>query len=148
MVQRKARPKLARQTKARSTRRAAKPTQHVEVHYYKKELGKAPTEKTFVLRDGRKLATLYELIDELDTMSDDAFREYVSWERNDFANWINDVFEVPDLATELRRAQSRIDAQHAIMKHIIRELAKLSPPVEYKHRKQHAVAHPGAQCLL
>jgi len=148
MVHRKARPKLARQTKARSKRRAAKPTQHVEVHYYKKELGKAPTEKSFVLHDGRKLAALYELIDELETMSDDAFREYVSWERNDFANWINDVFEVPDLATEFRRAQGRIDAQRAIMKHIIRELTRLSPPIEHKRHTHQAATHSGAQCLL
>lgn len=124
-------------------------TKHVEVYCCKKEFGKAPEEKAFVLHDGRKLKTLYEFVDELETMSDDAFREYVTWERNDFANWINDVFEVPDLATEMRLLQNRFDAQRAVLKHFVRELVKLAPPVEHKHHKGHEkIEHKGTKCVL
>ncbi len=101
--------------------------QHAEatVHVYKKEFGKAPEEKFFHLHDGRKLQTLFELVDELETLGDEAFREYVNWERNDFANWINDVFELPTLAEELRHVDSRHDTQRTILKHFARELKKL-----------------------
>jgi len=120
----------------------------VEVYCYKKELGKAPEEKAFILHDGRKLKTIYELIDELETMPDDIFREYVTWERNDFANWINDVFEVPDLSTEIRRLQNRFDVQRGLMKHFVRELQKLAPPKEHKHHKAYKVEQKGAKCIL
>ncbi len=127
-----------------------KPEKLVEVYCYKKELGKTPEEKAFLLHDGRKLKTLYELVDELETMSDDAFKEYVNWERNDFANWITDVFEVPDLSAELRRMQSRFDAQRTLLKHFARQLQQLAPPIEHKHHKKHELKHKqtGAKCLL
>ncbi|MBI4016864.1 MAG: hypothetical protein HY363_04175 [Candidatus Aenigmarchaeota archaeon] len=132
-----------------SAHKKHKPETRVAVYCYKKELGKAPDENAFVLHDGRKLRTLYELIDELETMSDDAFHEYVTWERNDFANWINDVFGASDLGTEVRRLQSRFDAQRALLKHIVRELAVLAPPVEHKHDKSHVTRGRGwAKCVL
>ena len=89
-------------------------------------LGKAPEEKTFVLKDGRKLRTVYELIDELETMNDSLFNEYANKTKNDFANWIRDVFSDRPLADELSKIQSRIDAQRAILKHVVRELKKLA----------------------
>src|SRR3989338_8053116 len=129
--------KVRKSAKKVSKHKEHKPETHVEVYCYKKEFGKAPEENAFVLHDDRKLRTVYELIDELETMPDDVFHEYVTWERNDFANWINDVFEAPDLATEIRKMQNRFDAQRAVMKHFVRELQKLTPPVEHKHHKGH-----------
>lgn len=96
--------------------------QEVKVTIRKQILGQAPEEKTFVLHDGRKLKTVYELIDELETMDDGVFREYVCDLRNDFANWINDVFSEVSLAGELRKIHTRIDTQRAILKHVVREL--------------------------
>ena len=103
--------KVRKSAKKVSKHKEHKPETHVEVYCYKKEFGKAPEENAFVLHDDRKLRTVYELIDELETMPDDVFHEYVTWERNDFANWINDVFEAPDLATEIRKMQNRFDGQ-------------------------------------
>ena len=91
-----------------------------------KTLGKAPEEKTFVLKDGRKLRTLYELIDELETMNDDLFRDYVNDSKNDFANWIEGVFNDKPLANELRLIKNRIDTQRAVLKHVVRELQSLA----------------------
>ncbi|MBI4150951.1 hypothetical protein HY492_02385 [Candidatus Woesearchaeota archaeon] len=86
--------------------------------------GHAPEEKTFVLKDGRKLRTLYELIDELETMPDALFHEFVNGNKNDFAAWIEGVFNEKSLADELRKLQSRFDHQRAILKHLVRELRK------------------------
>ncbi|MBI4144644.1 hypothetical protein HY493_00365 [Candidatus Woesearchaeota archaeon] len=91
-----------------------------------KTLGKAPEEKTFVLKDGRKLRTLYELIDELETMNDGLFKDYVNDSKNDFANWIEGVFNDEPLANELRLIKNRIDTQRAVLKHVVRELQRLA----------------------
>lgn len=110
-------------SKAKSTIKAAlnPVTEKVEVTVVRKTLGKAPEEYHFVLHDGRKLKSLYELVDELETMSEDAFKEYVSDFRNDFANWAKDVFQAPDLAEELGRIKNRFDTQRAVMKHMLRD---------------------------
>ncbi len=92
----------------------------------KKTLGKAPEEKHFVLNDGRKLSTLYELVDELETMSDKTFKEYVSSGVNHFANWINDVFDSKELAEELKQVEHRIGAKKAVFSHLLKELEKLA----------------------
>lgn len=101
---------------------ASKPGKAIAI----KTLGKAPEEKTFVLRDGRKLRTLYELIDELETMNDGLFKDYVNDSKNDFANWIEGVFDDEALANELRLTKTRIDTQRAVLKHVVRELQRLA----------------------
>ena len=99
-------------------------TERVEVTILKKTLGKAPEEFHFVLRDGRRLKSLYDLVDEFETMSEDVFHEYVTDARNDFANWTKDVFSAPDLADELHRLKSKFETQKAIMKHMLRDVQK------------------------
>lgn len=96
------------------------------VYIYKKELGKAPETQSFVLKDGRKLKTMYELIDELETMPDETFREHVNEWKNDFATWIKDVFQAPNLADEIRHIQNRIETQRHLLKHFVRELKKIA----------------------
>ena len=91
----------------------------------KKALGRAPEEKHFILKDGRKLSTLYELVDELETMSDKAYKEYLAPGVNHFANWVNDVFESEDLAGELKQVEGRIEAKKAVFNHLLKELGKL-----------------------
>ena len=86
--------------------------------------GHAPEEKTFVLKDGRKLRTLYELIDELETMPDALFKDFVNEAKNDFASWIENVFNEKSLADELRKMQSRFDHHRAILKHLVRTLKR------------------------
>ena len=98
----------------------------VKVTIRKQILGHAPEEKTFVLHDGRKLRSIYELVDELETMNDGMFREYVFENKNYFADWVEHVFSEKGLADELRTTQDRIASQRAILKHIVRELECLS----------------------
>ncbi len=96
----------------------------VKVAITRKMLGKAPEQYSFSLQDGRKLKSVYELIDELETMTEETFRQYVTDTENHFANWIEHVFSEKSLADELRHIRNRIDAQRTILKHLVRELTK------------------------
>ena len=113
------RPKKTRKTKAIA------PKAEAIITIRSKSLGQAPEEKTFVLKGGRKLASLYELIDELETMNDDLFNQHVDDMKNDFASWIRDVFENRPLADEIHKMHDRFDTQRAILKHIVRDLKQL-----------------------
>jgi hypothetical protein len=110
---------------AKGAQHLARPKQSIEVTVTTKALGEAPQQYHFILSDGRHLKSLYELVDELETMGDDAYRQYVNEGKNDFANWISDVFDERHLAEDIRRTQQRIDTQRAILKHLVRELRKM-----------------------
>ncbi|HLD04957.1 MAG TPA: DUF5752 family protein [Candidatus Nanoarchaeia archaeon] len=62
-----------------------------------------PPEKRFFLCNGEVLSDVHELMERLKTMDDDVFKYHVNAERNDFANWIRDVFEDKKLAREIAR---------------------------------------------
>lgn len=63
-------------------------------------------DKFFYLSDGRVLKNLEELADALRNMTGEIFKHHVNKERNDFANWVNDVLEDKKLATDLKRAKT------------------------------------------
>ena len=129
----RARPAIRR---AKSALRHAKPHRRIEVTFYKKEFGKASIEKHFILHDGRRIESLYQLIDELETMGEDAFRGYVNEWKNDFANWTRDVFESPMLADQLQHIRDRMDTQRAIMKHLLRDVAHVASKQHREHAKK------------
>jgi len=106
----------------KNSKKAVKPA--VKITIAKKILGRTPEKYSFYLHDGRKIHTIYELIDELETMSEENFRHFVTDTENHFANWIEGVFSDKNLADELRHIRNKIDTQRAIMKHLIREFAK------------------------
>jgi len=110
-------------TKIRRIKPRHKPTT-VHVIITRKVLGKAPEKYCFNLSDGRKIRSVYELVDELETMSEENFRHFVTDTENHFANWIEGVFSEKALADELRHIKNKIDTQRAILKHLVRELAK------------------------
>ena len=105
--------KVAR-TLGHGARILAKPGSKVEVTVMSKALGEAPEKYHFVLKDGRRLRSLYELVDELETMSDDTFRHYANEFKNDFANWIEFVIGERALADEVRRLRARQDIIRAV----------------------------------
>lgn len=96
----------------------------VKVCIKTKMLGRAPEEQCFYLEDGRKLKNVYELIDELETMTDDMFRKHVNEFKNDFANWMEHVFDRKTIADEMREIENRLDTQRALLKELVRELKK------------------------
>ncbi|MBW2969799.1 hypothetical protein KY309_01705 [Candidatus Woesearchaeota archaeon] len=114
--------KTAKKTKPKHVIKRRKP--RIKVTIIKKTLGKAPEKYSFYLEDGRKIRSVYELIDELETMTEETFKHYVTETHNHFANWINDVFGEKTLAEEIRHIHHRIDTQRALLKHLVRELTK------------------------
>jgi len=112
--------------KAKKPAKKSSKSDVIDVTVRKKILGKAPEEKHFILHDGKKLGTIYELIDELETMEDGIFKHYVHPGVNHFANWIEDVFEERSLAENLRKVERRIEAQKTILSHLLKELNKLA----------------------
>lgn len=62
-------------------------------------------------------ATLYsiqELLYELEKMPDEVFSHYVNEQKNDFANWIEGVFGLSDLANRIRHTNSKEEMINAL----------------------------------
>jgi len=114
----------------------ARPHSSIEVVFRRKEFGKAPVEKHFVLHDGRRIESMYQLVDELETMSEDTFRQFVNEWKNDFATWARDVFEAGPLADELQRVRDRVETQRAIMKHLLRDVAHVVSKQHIEHARK------------
>jgi hypothetical protein len=141
----KARVKHAKARIKHAIRKALKrgreaPKSRLEVVYRSREFGKAPVEKRFILQDGRKIESLFQLIDELETMGEDVFRHHVNDMRNDFANWARDVFAAPSLAEEMQRMRDRMETQRAVMKHLLREVAQIASK-EHREEVRQEVQH-------
>jgi len=96
----------------------------IKVTIVRKLFGKAPEKQEFYLEDGRQLKDVYELIDELETMTEETFKRHVNEIDNHFANWIEHTFGEKSLAEEMRHMHDRIETQRAIMKHMIKEMIK------------------------
>jgi flavoprotein len=121
--------KVAAKVSAKTAKKAVSklvkaPKMTVEV-FLKRQLGKAaPETKHFILKGGKHLKTVYELMDELEQMTEDTFREHVNEAKNDFSNWINDVLGMKDLAEEIKKTNTRMDMQHKMLKRLYDELKK------------------------
>ena len=126
-AKKKAAKKAVKKTAKKAVTKAKKKTPakpKVEVTIKRKITGRAPEEYHFVLQDGRKLESVYELIDELETMHEDLWKHHVNEMKNDFANWIEHVFEDKNLAEDLREMEHKMDAQRALLKELVRALVE------------------------
>jgi hypothetical protein len=63
-------------------------------------------ERGFWLCDGRTFKNLKELAEALQTMDETVWNYHVTDDKNDFANWIEDVFEEKQLGATIRKAKS------------------------------------------
>jgi hypothetical protein len=117
------------------SRKKKETTQEPEKHEHKHETHAKETkhnvlsidvkpENYFVLCDGRTVKDVRELARLLETMNDDVFFYHVTSERNDFANWINDVFKEEDLANMIRSSKSRIEMLAMLYKRMFEKLEK------------------------
>jgi hypothetical protein len=83
-------------------------------------LKEAPEEHCFVLCNGEKVKSVLALADALEVLSDDVFNHHVTFDRNDFSNWVNDVFKDEDLAMSLAGVKDKKDTRIVMYKHIIK----------------------------
>lgn len=63
-------------------------------------------EKAFWLNDGRMLKNLKELAQALETIDAALWEFHVNQEKNDFANWVEDVFGQKQLGSALRKVKN------------------------------------------
>jgi hypothetical protein len=81
-------------------------------------LGKAKPEHWFYCADGSVLTTMQELERKLLTIDGHSHGHHVNQEKNDFSNWIRDVFGDHQLALEVRQAKTPAEAAATIKKHM------------------------------
>ncbi|MGV8172012.1 MAG: hypothetical protein ACP5OA_04940, partial [Candidatus Woesearchaeota archaeon] len=74
-------------------------------------------EQAFVLNNNERLYSIRELLNTLPYMSEPTFNHHTAHGRNDFANWIGDVFKYYDIAEEIRNAKSREEMITILKKH-------------------------------
>ena len=79
---------------------------------------KIPEKHFFVLVTGEKLRNIKELADALEKIDENHYKHHVNEFKNDFANWIQDIFEEFDLAEKLKTAKNKEHARLIIYKHI------------------------------
>ena len=80
----------------------------------------APHEHAFMLCTGVAVNSVKQLADELDLV-DDAVYYFHTNNRNDFAQWVQDVFGNDKLAEKIRNAHSRECMRAAIYRHLLEE---------------------------
>jgi hypothetical protein len=73
----------------------------------KRLLSDVDPQKAFWLYGGKVLRNLNELSESLKSMTEEVFKYHVNKEKNDFANWINDVIGDIDLTKDLRKLKTR-----------------------------------------
>jgi hypothetical protein len=83
---------------------------------------KVAPEHAFYLADGKVLHNLVDLVTEFDKMSEQVFRHHVSFHHNDFANWIEHVHKIAELANNVREAHTKDEMQLLVLKHIVKNI--------------------------
>jgi hypothetical protein len=66
-----------------------------------------PPEKYFYVCDGTVVRTINELPDALRNMNPDSFSFHVNEQKNDFYNWVKDVFELSGLARNIKNVKRK-----------------------------------------
>lgn len=82
-------------------------------------------DKYFVLCNGNTIKDYKELAAILETIGDDVFYYHVTSERNDFANWVNDVFGESELSEKIRQSKSRHEMMAILYKHLFHKIENL-----------------------
>ena len=75
-----------------------------------KALAKVPEGYVFWCHDGSIFVDINELAAGLVTMSDETFAYHSNLEKQDFSNWVRDVIGDKQLADDLAKATSRLQA--------------------------------------
>lgn len=78
----------------------------------------ADTGECFWTTDGQVLKDLAELRDALKAMHDEVFRYHVTKEKNDFADWVEEVLADAECAAALRKARKPQTARTVVVRHL------------------------------
>jgi len=73
----------------------------------KMQIVNLPAEKYFYVADGTVIKSLAELPYALQSMSPETFASHVNDEKNDFYNWVKDVFNHSTLARKIKKVKRK-----------------------------------------
>ena len=93
-----------------------------EVVAVKKLFTEAAPHNQFFVSDGSVIKNVAELVESLEKMHEDTYKFHANEQKNDFGNWVKDVFGQHELAENLKTAESKGDAQLAVAKTLLKEL--------------------------
>ncbi len=79
-----------------------------------KLLAKVPAEYVFWCHDGNIFTDIYDLMEGLNTMSDETFAYHSNLEKHDFSNWIREIMGDDELADALARVADKSEAVSCI----------------------------------
>ena len=84
----------------------------------KARIKNASDEEVFILCNGHKLKNVKELADVMKDIEDHIFNYHVTPDKNDFENWVRDVFKDISLAKKLGKVKNKDKVKLVIYKHI------------------------------
>lgn len=102
----------------KTTKKTTKKTASKKSSKQVKALVCAPDDKCFWTTDGQILKDLEELKFAFGSMDDEVFLHHVTKDRNDFADWVENVLEDKACASALRRSKKPSSAKTVVIKHL------------------------------
>lgn len=109
--------KKSAQSTKKSTKKSS--TKKKTVIRKKRVVGKVDPDKYFVLYNGVRLENYLVLAQVMDELDEETFRHHVNPEKNDFATWVQDAFDEPELAARLRGVMSPLEVRLTIYKYLV-----------------------------
>ncbi|MEM4330531.1 MAG: hypothetical protein QW273_00810 [Candidatus Pacearchaeota archaeon] len=82
-------------------------------------------EVSFFLVNGGILKNIPELVSALKEMPDETYNYHVTKEKNDFANWIRDIYKNEELANKLFKAKNKKEVIKILEKALVEEEKEL-----------------------
>jgi hypothetical protein len=110
--------KMANQTKLVKGKKIKKRKKSSKTAIKTKLKKSIPESHYFVFVSGQKIKNVKELADTLEMIDEQHYKHHANEYKNDFANWINNVFEEFDLAEKVKTAKDKNHARLIIYKHI------------------------------
>ncbi len=84
----------------------------------------------FWLRSGQPLKSIQELALHLPLLSEEDFTHHVREGKNDFANWVRELFAEHELAAALAQCRTKTEMQSTLYSHIMRSWLEESLPAQ------------------
>jgi cobalamin-dependent methionine synthase I len=81
-------------------------------------------EHYFKLIDGSELKNVLDLASALPRMSEDVFYSHANQGKNDFSNWVRDIYEDHELADGLSKSQTPQQTELTVLRHLLYQKKK------------------------
>ncbi len=117
MSTKKVKKKTVVKKKAVKKKRSVKKTEKKNSSLFKK----APKNREFYAIDGNVFDSVKEFSLGLREMNDNTFWHHVTPDRNDFANWVEEIFKDKELAEQLHKAADKTHTEIIVLRHIVKK---------------------------